>query len=109
MFEDIKAIAELEPSGIVHIAVLFPFSNCELYVIWRRPLTRMLVSCTKTPILQANSKSIQIHLSIQIAIVFLFFLFCLAKNVQCSFLIYAFDIKLLIHKYLHMKQKIDYR
>ena len=24
-FEDIKAIAELEPSGIVHIAVLFPF------------------------------------------------------------------------------------
>ena len=40
---------------------------------------------------------------------FSFVLFCLAKNVQCSFLIYAFDIKLLIHKYLHMKQEIDYR
>ena len=84
---DIKAIAELEPSGIVHIAVLFSFSNCKFYTFWRCPLTRISASCTKNAYSQAKFKSTQIHLSIQIAIVFLF-LFCLAKNVQCSFFIF---------------------
>ena len=108
-FEDIKAIAELEPSGIVHIAVLFPFQNCKFYVIRRHSLTRMSASCTKTPIHRKISKSIQIHFPIQIANCFFPLSVCFAKNVQCSFLIYTFDIKLLIHKCLHTKREIDYR
>ena len=98
--EDIKAIADLEPSGnIVHKAVLFPFQNCINFMLFdgvlllgRRPLVQ------KMPIYRQISKSIKVHFSKQIANCFSFFLFCLAKNVQCSFLIYAFDIKLLIHK-----------
>ena len=56
--EDIKAIAELEPSGnIVHIAVLFPFQNCINFMLFggvlllgRRPLVQ------KTPIYRQISK-----------------------------------------------------
>ena len=108
-FGDIKAIAELEPSGIVHIAVLFPFQNCKFYVIRRHSLTRMSSSCTKTPIHRQNSNQYKFTCPYKLPL-FSFFLFCLAKNVQCSFLIYAFDIKLLIHKCLHKKkQKINYR
>ena len=46
--EDIKAIAELEPSGIIfHIAVFVSFSKLyELYVVRRRSLTRTSASCT---------------------------------------------------------------
>ena len=32
MLKDIKAIAELEPSGIIHIAVLFLFTNCVNFI-----------------------------------------------------------------------------
>ena len=45
--EDIKAIAELEPSGTFHIAVLFSFSKLyKLYVDRWRSLTSTSASCT---------------------------------------------------------------
>ena len=92
--EDIKAIAELEPSGIIfHIAVLFPFQNCinsmlfgGVLLLGRQPLVH------KTPIYRQNFKINTNPLFQTNCQLFFLYLFCFAKNVQCSFLIYAFDI-----------------
>ena len=107
-FKDIKAIAELEPSGIVHIAVLFPFQNCKFYGIRRHSLTRMSASCTKTPIHRQSLNQYKFTCPYKLPL-FSLFCFVLWRTSNVHFLIYAFDIKLLIHKYLHMKQKINCR
>ena len=62
MLEDIQEIAELEPSGIIHIAVLFPF-----YKLYKFYLSGGVLLLGRQPLVQKRlflgqtSKSIQIH------------------------------------------------
>ena len=89
MLEDIKEIAELEPSRIVHMAVFISFyTNCINSIVRQRSLTRTSASCTKTPIYRLIS--IQFISTKKFQIIFLF-LFCFARTFNGSFLIYAFD------------------
>ena len=85
MLEDIKAIAELKPSGIIHIAV-FPYFH-KLYkfylfggvlLLGRQPLVQ------KAPIYRLISKSIQFIFTNKFQIVFLF-LFCFARTSNVHF------------------------
>ena len=74
MLEDIKAIAELEPSGIFHIAVLFSLVQiCINSFVRRCSLTRTSVSCTQNAYFPGHSKSIQIYFSVKRAKCFSFF------------------------------------
>ena len=92
MLEDIKEIAELEPSGIIDIDVFFVVHKLykfylfgDVLLLGRQPLVQ------KTLIYKPNFKVNTIHFHKEISNCFLFsVLFC--KNVQCSFLIYALDI-----------------
>ena len=93
--EDIKAIAELKPSGFFSHSCFVSFSqNCinsillgDVLLLGRQPPVH------KTPIYRQIQKKININSLFQTNCqLFFLFLFCFAKNVQCSFLIYAFDI-----------------
>ena len=103
--KDIKAIEELEPSGIVHIVVFFLIfhKNCINIMVRRRSLTRTSASCTKNAYLQANFKINTIRFHKEISNCFLF-LFCFARTSNVHF----WDMHLTIiaaHKYLHAKKK----
>ena len=73
-----------------HSCFSFFYTNCIIAILRRRSLTRTSASCTKR-LLRANFKNQYNSFSEEISTCFSFsVLFC--KNVQCSFLIYAFDI-----------------
>ena len=105
MLEDIKAIAELEPNGIIsHSCFYFFYTNCIISVFRRCSLTRVPASLYKMPIIGQLQKSIQVIFTRNFNLFFYFsVLFC--KNVQW----FIFDIciwKMIVaHKHLHKKQK----
>ena len=86
MLEDIKAITELKPSGII---LFTNYINSILFggvlLLGRQPLVQKRLFTGK---FQNQYKSI-FQTNRQL---FFLYLFCLAKNVQGLFLIYAFDI-----------------
>ena len=87
MLEDIKAIAELEPSGITLFTQLFCFlcTNCinstlfgGVLLLVRQPLVQKRLFTGKFKRINTNSQFRPI------ANCFFLFLFCFAKNVQGS-------------------------
>ena len=104
MLEDIKAIAELEPSGIIHIAVLFSFSQIVQILLFggvlllgRQPLVQKRLFTGQT------SKSIQfIFKEISNCFSFICFVFQRTSNVHFW---YMHLTLIAAHEYLHAKQK----
>ena len=92
MLEDIKAIAELEPNGVVsHSCFYLFYTNCIIFVLRRRSLTRTSASFYKTPITGQLQRSIQFIFTRNFKLVFFLLLFCFARTSNDSFLIYAFE------------------
>ena len=84
--EDIKAIAELEPSGIIHITVLFSFYKLyKSYLFGGVLLLGRQPPVHKTPIYRQISKSIQIHFPSQVANCFFFIYFVLQRTSNVHF------------------------
>ena len=105
MLEDIKAITELEPNGIIHIAVLFSFfTNCVNTIIRWCSLTRTSASCTKNAYLQAKLQNQYKFTFREISNYFSFFCFVLQRTSNVHF--WYIDLTLIVaHEYVHAKQK----
>ena len=104
MLEDIKAIAELEPSGIVHIAVFLCFHKLYKFYLFGSVL---LLGCQplvqKTPIYRPNFKVNTIHFQRNSK---LFFFFCSVLQECPMFHFWYMHLTIIAaHKYLHAKQK----
>ena len=89
--EDIKAIAELEPNGVIsHSCFSSFYTNCINSIFRRCSLTRTSASLYKTSITVQFQKINTSHFHKKFQFVFLF-LFCFARTSNDSFLIYAFE------------------